>query len=255
LNPELDSQIERAEPDRWLASRFIADAAARADVIALYAFDHELGRVRLATSNPLMGEIRLTWWREVLDEIFELRPVRHHPTAQALAEVVTRHRLPRAPLEGLIDVRYEELGGRTPEGEEAIAWADSVGGGSMWLAALILDRETPALATGAAGRLFGLGRLGAPAAQLAAVDKSSGRPSTASKRARRRRPFGGSSATFGRGRAGTRASSRASSACRSAVRTRPARRAETRNHHLSLSFIKTLQVSPYFSKTCATCNR
>ncbi|HEX7887637.1 MAG TPA: squalene/phytoene synthase family protein, partial [Phenylobacterium sp.] len=60
-------------------------------------------------SNPLLGEIRLAWWREVLDEIYEARHVRHHPTAQALAEVVARHSLPRSPLETMIDARYREL--------------------------------------------------------------------------------------------------------------------------------------------------
>ena len=92
---DLDSLIRRVDPDRWLTSRFIADPAARADVVALYAFDHELARARRVASMPLMGEIRLTWWREALDEVFEGRAVRRHPTAQALAAAVTRRRLPR----------------------------------------------------------------------------------------------------------------------------------------------------------------
>ena len=65
---DLDSLIRRVDPDRWLSSRFVADAAARADVIALYAYDHELARAPRVASNPLLGEIRLAWWREMLDE-------------------------------------------------------------------------------------------------------------------------------------------------------------------------------------------
>nr|QQZ51740.1 squalene/phytoene synthase family protein [Phenylobacterium glaciei] len=68
---DLDALVGRVDPDRWLSSRFISDAQARADVIALYAFDHELARAPRVASNPLMGEIRLTWWNEVLDEVFE----------------------------------------------------------------------------------------------------------------------------------------------------------------------------------------
>ena len=82
---DLDDLLKRVDPDRWLSSRFIGDAQARADVVAVYAFDHELGRAPKVASNPLMGEIRLAWWREVLDEVYEARPVRQHPTAQALA--------------------------------------------------------------------------------------------------------------------------------------------------------------------------
>src|SRR6478735_8042442 len=103
---ELDELVRRVDPDRWLSSRFIADPAARADVVTLYAYDHELARAPRVASNALLGEIRLTWWREALDEIYGGKAVRAHPTAQALAEVVTRHGLPRAPLEGMIDARY-----------------------------------------------------------------------------------------------------------------------------------------------------
>jgi phytoene/squalene synthetase len=35
-------------------------------VIALYAFDHELARATLRTSNPTLAQIRLTWWAEGL---------------------------------------------------------------------------------------------------------------------------------------------------------------------------------------------
>src|SRR5437879_13904921 len=96
---DLDDLVRRADPDRWLSSRFIAQPAARADVVTLYAYDYELARAPKVASNALMGEIRLTWWREALDEIFGDKPVRHHPTAQALAAVVARHRLAREPLE------------------------------------------------------------------------------------------------------------------------------------------------------------
>jgi len=36
---DLDDQARRLDPERWLSSRFIADPAARADAMAVYAFD------------------------------------------------------------------------------------------------------------------------------------------------------------------------------------------------------------------------
>jgi len=81
----LDDLVRRVDPDRWLASRFIADPAARADVIALYAFNYELARVAGGVSNALMGEIRLTWWREAMEEIADGKTPRKHPNVEAIA--------------------------------------------------------------------------------------------------------------------------------------------------------------------------
>ena len=53
---DLDALVRRVDPDRWLASRFIADPKARTDVIALYAFNYELARVAGGVSNALMGD-------------------------------------------------------------------------------------------------------------------------------------------------------------------------------------------------------
>lgn len=142
MSDDLDDQIRRLDPDRWLSSRFVGDAALRADVIVIYAYDHELARAPKVASNPLLGEIRLTWWREMLDEAYEGRPVRKHPTALALADAIVRRRLPREPLEAMIDARLIEVDGGPTNVAQALAWADGVGGGSMRAAALILDPAT-----------------------------------------------------------------------------------------------------------------
>jgi phytoene synthase len=139
MTEDLDTTLAAADPDRWLSSRFVADETLRADVVALYAFDQELARAPRAASNTLLGEIRLTWWREVLDEAFEDRHVRHHPTAQALATAIRRHGLPREPLEAMIDARYRELDPSPMDEAEALDWARDTGGRAAELAAFILD--------------------------------------------------------------------------------------------------------------------
>src|ERR1700761_667817 len=106
---DLEDTVRRSDPDRWLASRFIAAAGARADVIALYAFDHVLARVPFQVSEPLMGEIRLTWWREALDEIYGAGPVRAHPVALALSDAVRPRGLSRAPLDALVEARFGDI--------------------------------------------------------------------------------------------------------------------------------------------------
>lgn len=116
---------------------FIADPAARADVATLYAFDHELARASAVTSTPLLAEIRLTWWIEMLDEAYGGSPVRRHPVAQALAELIARRALPRSAIEPMIEVRLAALEAGGPVSETDV----------VYVAALILDPATPSDAT------------------------------------------------------------------------------------------------------------
>lgn len=157
---DLDATIRRADPDRWLASRFVAGQVARADLIALYAFNHELARATEAAREPLVQEIRLTWWREALDEVFAGRPPRRHPVVEALAETIGRHALPAAAFETLIEARIEAIEAPAPADEAAVhRHVDATAGTLMGLAASILDPAAPTAATQAAARAWGLAGL------------------------------------------------------------------------------------------------
>jgi 15-cis-phytoene synthase len=153
---DLDRVVQRGDPDRWLATRFIAERERRADVVALYAFDHQLARAKRVASNPLIAEIRLAWWREAVDEIWADRSVRDHPVAQALGMARRRHDLPRQPLEAMIDGRIDVLERSSLDLPQALAWSDAVGGSAALLAAMILDHGAPSEAAIAAGRVWGL---------------------------------------------------------------------------------------------------
>ncbi len=156
---ELDDAVRRHDSDRWLATRFIADPAARADVVALYAFDHQLSRAIRVASNSLIAEIRLTWWLDVIEDAFNGGSIRAHPVAQAFAAAILRHDLPREPLEAMVLARIRALDRPRLDAGQAVEWADGVGAAAAGLAARILDPRTPAEATGPAGRLWGLWRL------------------------------------------------------------------------------------------------
>jgi phytoene synthase len=155
---DLDAMMRRVDPDRWLSSRFVGQADARTDIVALYAFDHELARAPKMASNALLGEMRLTWWREALDEIFEGRPVRHHPAAQALAGAVARRGLTREPLETMIDARYRQLDPAPMSEAELLDWARDTGGLAAQLAAQVLDPATDARMALAGGSAWALGK-------------------------------------------------------------------------------------------------
>ena len=154
--------VRRADPDRWLASRFIADPLARADVIALYALNIELARIAEAVREPLMGEIRLTWWREAIEDLFAGAQPRRHPVVEALALAIRRGGVTAAPFETMIDARFADLSAEPFADLDAIeAYLDGTAGTLMALAAGLLGAgPSPAIAPAArAWGLAGLARL------------------------------------------------------------------------------------------------
>lgn len=153
---DLDATVRRVDPDRWLSSRFVADPHVRGDVIAIYAYDHELARAPKVASNPILGEIRLTWWSEALDEIYEGRPVRRHPTAQALAHAVHHWSLPREPLQAMIDARERQLDPTPMTEAEALAWAAGTAGAAAQAVARVLDPNSADDAARSAGQAWAI---------------------------------------------------------------------------------------------------
>jgi len=157
---DLDSLVRRADPDRWLASRFIADTRTRADVIALYAFNNELARIAESVHEPLMGEIRLTWWREAVEEIFAGGAMRHHPVVEALAGAVRRRGLARAPLDAMIEARFADLEPEILAEEAALdGYLDGTAGAVMALGAAITAATADAEALRPVARAWGLAGL------------------------------------------------------------------------------------------------
>lgn len=100
---DLDARVRAADPDRWLSSRFVGDERARADLIALYAFEAELMAVPTRVTQPLLAEMRYRWWGDQMDGVFAGEPRLGHPVLEALTGVVARHGLERAAFDALIE--------------------------------------------------------------------------------------------------------------------------------------------------------
>ena len=129
-------QVRRFDRDRYLAALF-APAEPRADLFALYAFNLELAKIREVVREPMMGLIRLQWWRDCIGEIYGGKG-RRHQVAQPLAQAVARHRLPRHLFERLIDAREADLDGAPPADLAALrAYGAATGGTLLELAARI----------------------------------------------------------------------------------------------------------------------
>jgi phytoene synthase len=99
--------LKQGDPDRYLACLFSPDQH-RWALAALYAFNLEIARTAEIVSDPLIGDIRLQWWRDVLRG--ERRgEALAHPVAAPLLAAIERYRLPINPLENLIEARSFDL--------------------------------------------------------------------------------------------------------------------------------------------------
>ena len=93
--------LEVLDPDLHVASFFIP-AGRREDVLALMRLSVELARVASQVKEPMIAQIRYAWWREQVAALFEGRTVAS-PVVQALDAVASRHALPRAVFDAIID--------------------------------------------------------------------------------------------------------------------------------------------------------
>jgi NADH dehydrogenase [ubiquinone] 1 alpha subcomplex assembly factor 6 len=148
----------RHDRDRFLAALF-APAERREDLFALYAFNFEVAKTREIVNEPMLGQIRLQWWREAVDEIYAGGRVRAHEVVQPLAETVRRRALSREHLDRMIDARERDLRDEPPATLAALeAYCEDTAGRLGWLAleALGVDDERARRATREIGLAWAL---------------------------------------------------------------------------------------------------
>lgn len=85
-----------------------APRAAREPLWALHAFNAEIAAIKDQVSEPLPGEMRQQWWRDVI-EARGGTPAPSSPVAQALLDTMARHALPASALLAMIDARGFDL--------------------------------------------------------------------------------------------------------------------------------------------------
>jgi len=152
--PALTRLVRQHDRDRFLTALF-APAAVREDLLALYAFNHEIAKTREVVSEPVLGQIRLQWWRETIDSIYAGAAVRHHEVATPLAAAIRGRGLSRAHVEALLAARDFDLGGEAPASLAALeAYAEASSARLVWLALEALGERGEAAM--AAGRAIGI---------------------------------------------------------------------------------------------------
>jgi phytoene/squalene synthetase len=122
--------VQRGDPDRF-AAVMAAPLAARERLFPLYAFNLEVARAPWVSKEPMIGEMRLQWWRDVVAE----PAPRAHEVAGPFHALIGGAGLPLAVIDRLIEARIHDVYGEPFADQAAFeTYLDDTAGGLMWLA-------------------------------------------------------------------------------------------------------------------------
>jgi 15-cis-phytoene synthase len=108
MNTDYCHDLVRAgDKDRYLASLFAPDHL-RPRLLALYAFNVEIARIRETVSERMLGEIRLKWWHDAIESLYGGTET-GHPVIAALAPAITEADLPKHAFINMIAARQFDL--------------------------------------------------------------------------------------------------------------------------------------------------
>lgn len=142
--------LQQLDYERYLACLF-AGPRDRDALFGLHSLNAELGRVRESVSEPMLGEIRLTWWREAI-EGFKQGQVRKHPVIETIAMAVADDRLDADALIDMVNARIADLYEDAPADKAALKdYAQRTGGTVMQQAAAVAAAETQSAAARSIG--------------------------------------------------------------------------------------------------------
>jgi 15-cis-phytoene synthase len=144
------AELRDLDRDRYFALLF-APPDKRTALASLYRFSAEISRIRDVVSDPLPGEIRLQWWRDVLNGE-RAGEAAANPVASGLLDACKANRLPIAPLIALIDAHAFDLySDPMPDWQTLEAYCGETVSSLIQLSCLILAPDRAANAANAAG--------------------------------------------------------------------------------------------------------
>lgn len=146
--------MRRHDRDRFQTALF-APVDRREALFALYAFNYEIARVRERVTEPMLGQIRLQWWRENIATAFAGGSVRQHPVVEPLTAAIRSLALSREHFDRMIDARERDLEDEPPANlAELEQYAEATSSRLVYLALEALGVRDPA--AGKAARHIGI---------------------------------------------------------------------------------------------------
>lgn len=129
--PPAGEDLVIADPERALALTY-APAGARPGLAALFALDEKLGAIVASTTEPMIGLMRLTWWRDQI-EALGATPAPAEPLLGQLFATAIARGAPPAIVAAMEDGWAALLDG--PMDAEAIARHGRARGANLFVAA------------------------------------------------------------------------------------------------------------------------
>lgn len=146
----LSALVRTADRDRYSATLY-APESKRSALMALYAFNVEIARIRDITKEPMAGEMRLQWWRDALTGGTSTETA-GHPVAGVLTDAIRDYGLPIQTFENMTDARRFDLyNDAMPSRNDLEGYCGETAGALIQLSSLILDAEAAAKFGAAAG--------------------------------------------------------------------------------------------------------
>jgi 15-cis-phytoene synthase len=132
--------LRDADPDRYLSVLY-APETKRGALAALYAFNVEIARIRDLIHDPLPGEVRLQWWRDLINGT-EHGAAAGNPVAAALLEAIKTYNLPRAAFDNYCEARiFDFYDDPMPSRNDLEGYCGETASAIIQLASLILDAQ------------------------------------------------------------------------------------------------------------------
>ena len=138
--------VERGDPLRFKCA-MAAPASVQDRLLPLFAFNIEVSRAPWVTQEPMIAEMRLQWWRDVVEEIAAGGNVRSHEVTEPLCDLIRSQEIPTSLLDQIITARRWDIYKDPFEDHEHFdEYIDQTSGNLMWASMLALgasaDMET-----------------------------------------------------------------------------------------------------------------
>lgn len=105
-------QVQRYDHDRFIMSLFYKGDV-RDALFALFAFNYEIAKTREVVTETTTGLIRLQWWRDAIQKIYD-GEILEHEVVKPLAVAIDKFDLPQNVFNELIYAREFDVEDRQP---------------------------------------------------------------------------------------------------------------------------------------------
>ncbi len=132
--------LRQSDFDRYLAVLY-APEDKRPALAALYAFNAEIARIRDVVHDALPGEVRLQWWRDLINGT-EHGAVTGNPVAALLLQAIQEYQLPRSVFDAYCEARIFDLyNDAMPSRNDLEGYCGETACAILQMAAMILDAD------------------------------------------------------------------------------------------------------------------